>query len=476
MSNVRWLAIKILFTISAPLLVCGVVQAVTQPNILLVYVDDLGYGDLGSYGHPILQTPNIDALADEGLRFTSNYSPSALCSPSRAGLLTGRTPYRTGIKSWIPHDSGIYLRDEEITLAEVLKAAGYATAHIGKWHLNSDLGSDTEPQPTDQGFDYYYGHNAFQLPHNHNPTNIYRGKEALPVQLGYTADLYADEAIGWLESRNTSQPFFLYLSMAEPHTSFANPPEYNAMYSDFTHGEVVPIPNGLPEPPKEMLIARGPGEYYANISYMDAQVGRVFQWLRDNSLYDRTVIVFSSDNGPVTANWINWWEVNAYGDTGGFRGRKHFLYEGGIRVPAIIRYPGVVEAGTVTDTPVIGMDWFVTLATIGGGEIPDDRDIDGIDIAPIFSGEALPERSLFWALSAASDLEFAVRSGSWKLLLDKHGDPRELFNLAEDPLELFNLIEQEPARIRLLEEIFAAHRDSIENDRLRPDIDQGYER
>jgi arylsulfatase A-like enzyme len=178
----------------------------------------------------------------------------------------------------------------------------------------------------------------------------------------------------------------------------------------------------------------------------------------------------------VTANWINWWEVNAYGDTGGFRGRKHFLYEGGIRVPAIIRYPGVVEAGTVTDTPVIGMDWFVTLATIGGGEIPDDRDIDGIDIAPIFSGEALPERSLFWALSAASDLEFAIRSGSWKLLLDKNGDPRELFNLAEDPLELFNLVEQEPARIRLLEEIFVAHRDAIENDRLRPDIDQGYER
>ncbi len=451
-------------------------QAAEQPNILLVYVDDLGFGDLGSYGHPVIQTPNIDSLASDGLRFTSNYSPSALCSPSRAGILTGRTPYRTGIKSWIPHDSGVFLRDAEITLAEVLKNAGYSTAHIGKWHLNSDLGSDREPQPTDQGFDYYFGHNAFQLPHNHNPTNIFRGKKALPPQSGYTADLYADETINWLQSRDASKPFFVYLSMAEPHTSFANPPAYNEMYAEFTHGEVIPIPNGLAEPPKDKLIARGPGEYYANVSYMDAQVGRVFDWLRENDLYDNTVVVFSSDNGPVTENWINWWEVNAHGSSGGFRGRKHYLYEGGIRVPAIIRYPDVVAAGTTSDAAVIGMDWFVTLAILGGGKVPDDREIDGIDIAPLFAGENLPERSLFWALNAASDLEFAVRSGSWKLLLDQNEEPRELFNLAEDPLELFNLIEQQPERVRMLVHEFATHRDAIAKDRLRPNTDQDYEK
>ena len=165
-------------------LVGSVAQTSTRPNILLIYVDDLGFGDLGSYGHPVIQTPNIDSLANEGMKFTSNYSPSALCSPSRAGLLTGRTPYRTGIRSWIPQDSGVYLRDHEITLAEVLRDAGYATAHIGKWHLNSDLGSVSEPQPTDQGFEYYYGHNAFQLPHNRNPTNVFRNKKALSVQEG----------------------------------------------------------------------------------------------------------------------------------------------------------------------------------------------------------------------------------------------------------------------------------------------------
>jgi arylsulfatase A-like enzyme len=456
------------FLLSLLVLAACSARTADQPNILLIYVDDLGYGDLGSYGHPVLQTPNIDALAADGLSLTSNYSPSALCSPSRAGLLTGRTPYRTGIKSWIPEDSGVYLRAAEITLAEVLKTAGYDTAHIGKWHLNSDLASDTEPQPTEQGFDYYYGHNAFQLPHNHNPTNIYRGKTLLPMQEGYTADLYADEAITWLDNRSSDNPFFLYLSMAEPHTSFANPPEYNAMYAEFSRGDVVAIPNGLEVPPKQMLIPRGPGEYYANITYMDAQIGRVLDWLQDNGHYDDTVVVFSSDNGPVTSAWINWWEVNAYGDTGGFRGRKHFLYEGGIRVPAIIRYPDIVEPGSVSDAPVIGMDWFVTLAAIGGGQVPGDRDIDGIDIRPIFEGQALQSRPLFWALDSVSDLEYAIRIDDWKLLLDREGMPRQLFNLDEDPLEFFNLIETEGVVAQRLAAEAEAIMDSIQRDPLRP--------
>ena len=131
-----------------------------EPNILLITADDLGYGDLGGFGHPVIQTPNLDELAEDGLKFTNYYAPSALCSPSRAGLITGRHPYRTGIRSWIPHGSGVFLSRDEITLAETLRDAGYATSHIGKWHLNSDLGSDVEPQPLDQGFDYFYGHNA----------------------------------------------------------------------------------------------------------------------------------------------------------------------------------------------------------------------------------------------------------------------------------------------------------------------------
>lgn len=450
------------------LLCVAQVQAATQPNILLIYVDDLGYGDLGSYGHPVIKTPNIDALANGGLRLTNYYAPSALCSPSRAGLLTGRYPYRSGIKSWIPEGSDNYLHDEEITLAEILKSVGYATAHIGKWHLNSDLGSDTEPQPTDQGFDYFYGHNAFQIPTNHNPTNIFRNRVSLGMQNGYTADLYADESIEWIKNRDQDKPFFLYLSMAEPHTTFENPAEYNQMYSDFTEGTIVPIESGGPVPPKDRLVPRGPGEYYANITYMDSQLGRVLQALDDLGLEDDTVVVFASDNGPVTSAWLQWYETNAYGSTGGFRGRKHFLYEGGIKVPAIIRYPGVTRPGSSSDELVLGTDIFTTLVKIGGGEIPQDRPIDGIDIGPMLGGGSLPDRAVFWSLSSHGELEFAVRHGSWKLLFDRDHAPRELYDLAEDPLEFFNLLGENAAIVRQLSKFFTDMLTSIENDPLRP--------
>ncbi len=443
-------------------------QAATQPNILLIYVDDLGYGDLGSYGHPVIKTPNIDALANDGLRLTNYYAPSALCSPSRAGLLTGRYPYRSGIKSWIPEGSDIYLHDEEITLAEILKSVGYTTAHIGKWHLNSDLGSDTEPQPTDQGFDYFYGHNAFQIPTNHNPTNVFRNRVSLGMQKGYTADLYADESIEWIKQRDQDKPFFLYLSMAEPHTTFENPAEYNQMYADFTDGTIVPIESGGPVPPKDRLIPRGPGEYYANITYMDSQLGRVLQVLDVLGLEGETVVVFASDNGPVTSAWLQWYETNAYGSTGGFRGRKHFLYEGGIKVPAIIRYPGVTRPGSSSDELALGTDIFTTLVKIAGGEIPQDRPIDGIDIGPMLSGDSLPDRAVFWSLSSHGELEFAVRHGSWKLLFDRDHEPRELYDLAEDPLEFFNLLDENAAIVRQLSKVFADILTSIENDPVRP--------
>ncbi len=438
----------------------------SPPNILLIYVDDLGYGDLGSYGHPTIQTPNLDALAASGLRLTNYYAPSALCSPSRAALLTGRHPYRTGIESWIPADSGVYLRAEEITLAEVLKQAGYNTALIGKWHLNSDLGSATEPQPNDQGFDYFYGHNAFQIPTNRNPANLFRNRKALPPQQGFTAELYSSEALAWLE-RQGDAPFFLMLSMAEPHTTFENPAEYNALYAEYTRGPVVPIPSGEAVPPKDGLIPRGPGEYYANITYMDAQIGRVLAWLEAHpQVHDNTVVVFASDNGPVTAQWINWWEVNAYGDTGGLRGRKHYLYEGGIKVPGIIRYPGVTAAGAVSDALITGTDLFTTLVKTAGAGLPDDRAIDGEDITPVLKGRPQPPRKLLWALTG--ELEYAYRDGSWKLLLDTQRNPRELYNLAEDPLELFNEI---GARSELASELTAAFNqalDAIMADPLRP--------
>ena len=447
-----------------------------QPNVLLIYVDDLGYGDLGSYGHTQLRTPELDRLASEGVRLTNYYAPSALCSPSRAGLLTGRHPYRTGIDSWIPANSNRFLASAEITLAELLKSAGYQTALVGKWHLNSNLSDATEPQPQDQGFDYAYGHNAFQLPTNKNPTNLFRNGAALPPQTGYTADLYADDAIRWiklhkaqqLESpQSDAQPFFLMLSMAEPHTSIENPPNWNKRYAAFTNGPIKPIASGLASPPKGDLIPRGPGEYYANVSYMDHQIGRVLQALDKAGLDQSTLVVFASDNGPVTSQWINWWEVNAYGSTGGLRGRKHMLYEGGIKVPAIVRYPNHITPGTQSNELIVGMDLFTTIATVAGIDIPSDRTIDGQNVWRALVGEALPPRNLLWALEDQPAPPFAWREAEWKLLLTADHAVAGLYDLSSDPLELFDLAQSHQPRAQEMHKRFLVALAELKSDPLR---------
>jgi arylsulfatase A-like enzyme len=220
------------------------------------------------------------------------------------------------------------------------------------------------------------------------------------------------------------------------------------MYAQYTNGPIVPIPSGGPEIPVDLLVARGPGEYYANITYMDAQLGRLLQWLDREGLADNTIVVFTSDNGPVTSDWINWWETNAYGSTGGYRGRKHYLYEGGIRVPAIIRYPAMIEAASTSDELVLGTDLFVTLARLADATVPDDRPIDGIDVREALTGGKLPQRTVFWALDSVSDLEFVIRRGDWKLFIDREGNPQALYDLATDPLEFFDRSAREPDIVR----------------------------
>ncbi|MEO1594535.1 MAG: sulfatase-like hydrolase/transferase [Pseudomonadota bacterium] len=460
---------RLRLTLGALLACIASTPVAAPPSILIIYVDDLGYGDLASFGHPVIETPHLDALAADGVTLTNYYAPSPLCSPSRAALLTGRHPYRTGIRSWIPGGSGIFLRDSEITLAELLREVGYATALVGKWHLNSDLGSDDQPQPTDQGFDYFYGHNAYQIPTSRNPVNLFRGREPVGEQAGYIAALYVDDAVRWLDARDPKQPFLLMLSMAEPHTTFENPPEFNARYAEYTDGDIVPIPSGGKEPPMTLLEPRGPGEYYANVTYMDHQIGRLLAAMRERDIYNDTVIVFASDNGPVTEDWRTWWEVNAHGSTGGLRGRKHRVYEGGIRVPAIARVPGLTDAGSQSDALIVGTDLFTTLARIAGASVPDDRDIDGIDVSAALSGDRLEDRTLVWALEAADGPDFAIRRGRWKLLLDEAQQPVALHDLETDPLELRDVSEANPARVTELVQALRARMQAIEADPLRPD-------
>lgn len=424
---------------------------------------------MASYGHPVIESPNLDRLAATGVRFTEYYASSALCSPSRAALLTGRHPYRTGIRSWIPENSGIYLRDHEITLAELLQDNGYQTALIGKWHLNSDLSASDEPQPNDQGFDYFYGHNAFQTPTNRDPDNLFRGREKLPVQSGYTADLYARESVDWLRDREMDRPFFLMLSMAEPHTPIENPPEVNALYATHTQGEIIPIPSGLNEPPKTLLTPRGPGEYFANITHMDQGVGAVLDYLDSADLRSSTLIVFVSDNGPVTDDWINWYEVNAYGSTTGLRGRKHFLYEGGIKVPAFISQPGKIPQNITSDFVFSGTDWLATLGALLEFKLPQDRPIDSVDVSEFMFGRVPDEiRTIHWALPTPNRYDYVIRRGSSKLLLDADHQPAALFDLSEDPLEMFNLISTRPAAVEALKKSHRQYFEAVMADPLRP--------
>ena len=473
MANYRSFRLRAVF-LAVPFAVSGLAAAQTAPqpvanppNVLVIYADDLGYGDLGSYGHHTLRTPTLDRLAQDGMRLTSYYAPSPLCSPSRASLLTGRTHYRTGIESWIPSDTDVQLGSREITIATLLKEKGYQTFMAGKWHLNGGLDRQDHTQPDDHGFDRWLALHAWPIPHNQNPVNFYRNGEPLGPMQGFTAQIVVDEAMEWLGRRDTEAPFFMYLPLIEPHSAIANPGWVNQIYSELTSGEPDPIPNALEIP--DNLAARGPGEYYANITYMDYQIGRLLRHLDRLGLRDETFLFFASDNGPVTTDWRHWWEVNLYGSTGGFRGRKADLYEGGIRVPAIIRWPGHVTPGSESDAPLIGYDLLPTLASVAGLSVPDDRPIDGEDFSPVLEGRPfVRDRPLYWEFDDFNGFHFALRDGNWKLLADKTLEDVRLYDFADNRFEVVDVAPQKPDVVSELLVKLKSIRDSVARDPLSP--------
>ncbi|MBT5725933.1 MAG: sulfatase-like hydrolase/transferase [Gammaproteobacteria bacterium] len=443
-----------------------------SPNILIIYVDDLGYGDTAVYGHPIVETPNIDRLAKEGVRFTQFYAPSALCSPSRAGLLTGRTPYRTGVKSWIPDNSDVALARDEFTIAQLVEPLGYRTAVIGKWHLNGGLHLEDMPQPRDFGFDYQYGLAAWVKNEKAAkaksgklyPDNMYRNNEPVGQTNKFSAELITDEAIDWLSSVH-DEPFFLLLTYSEVHTPVASPEKYLDQYDQFltaeSRGEPLRYYMDWADRP-----SRGKGEYYANISYMDAQMGRVLELLRQSGRLDDTLVIFSSDNGPVTSDPQEAWELNMAGETGGFRGRKRYLFEGGLRVPGIFRWPDRLASGVSVDTPVTALDILPTIADYLELVLPEGRAIDGQSIAGLLDEDETTslERSsiLYWSIPTPDGMEYAVRQGPWKMILDPKGLPQYLFNLSSDRYEVNNLLQDEADRAKQLKEKFDIYRASVE--------------
>lgn len=457
-----------------------------SPNLIIFYVDDLGYGDLSSYGHPIVETPNIDQLATDGIRYTQFYAPAPLCSPSRAAMLTGRTPYRTGIRSWIPDGQNVHIGENEITIAHLLQQAGYQTAVMGKLHLNGGPQMADHPQAEDLGFDYSFvihggwAKNAAAEAAAPNgqlrrgkiyPDNYWRNGEPVGETTKFSAELVSDEVIDWLAKLDKERPFFLYIPYSEVHTPVASPARHLQRYIKYTSDSARENPDVFHWDYKN-LPYRGSGEYYANISFMDEQLGRVLAQLESMGKENETIIIFSSDNGPVTRESRKPWELGMAGETGGLRGRKDNLFEGGIRVPAIIRYPGVIDAGLVSDVPVHGVDLLPTVAELLKLAVPDDRVLDGQSIAPTFDGQSLERRKpLIWTIDMPGQddpvNEWAIREGDWKLILDRDEQPRYLFNLAEDPYEMYNLLASETARREALLSSFRALRSDIETDQIK---------
>jgi len=421
----------------------------SPPNIMLVLADDLGYGDLACYGNSIVKTPHLDRFARQGLRFTHCYSAGANCSPSRAGLMTGRTPYRVGIHNQIPFLSPMHLRSSEKTIAALLRDFGYDTCHVGKWHLNGMFNLPGQPRPADHGFRHSFGTQNNCLPNHRNPYNFVRNDIPVGPLEGYAAQLVVDEAERWLRTdRDPTKPFFLYVAFHEPHEPIRSAPEFETLY-DF------------PDDPSRTA-------YFANISQMDHAFGRLAALLEELNVAEETLVWFTSDNGPARTKWHN------AGSTAGLRDYKGSVAEGGIRVPGLVRWPGRVAAGAVSDVPVCGVDFLPTACAAAGVAPPHDRTLDGTSLLPLFGGQAFHRRRpLYWQFNDASgDHALALRDGDWKIVARLSlAKPRqrasitaegnhvlqeaepvgfEIYNLAADPAEQRDLTAAEPARAATL--------------------------
>jgi arylsulfatase A-like enzyme len=450
----------------------------SQPNIIYIYADDLGYNEVGAYGQEKIRTPNLDRLAAAGMRFTQHYSGSAVCAPSRSVLLTGKHSGHAYIRNnkelggWGPDEpEGQWpLAAEEVTLAEILQEHGYATGAMGKWGLG---GPDDHGQPNLQGFDHYYGYLCQRVAHNYYPTHLWRngdkdmlaGNEYFDAHqridepfaeradydrfkgTTYAPDLIADEALAFIRD-NADRPFFLYYPTIVPHVAIQVPEDSLAEYAGAF--DDTPYLGGSYLPHPEPRAA-----YAAMITRMDRNVGRVLDLIAELGIEDNTLVVFSSDNGPT---WVGGSDLEFFDGNGVLRGRKQQLYEGGIRVPMLARWPGRIEPGTVTDHLSAQWDVLATIADIVGAEVPQDT--DGISFAPTLFGDGEQEQHdvMYWELGRQQ----AVRLGDWKLYRRANADGDivdvELYNLAEDIGEANNLADARAEVVAELVEVAARAR------------------
>lgn len=408
-----------------------------QPNVVLILADDQGSVDAGCYGSSDLHTPNLDRLANRGVRFTQFYSAAPVCSPSRAGLLTGRWPARAGVPDNCASQRGGKgaLPTEEVTLAEMFRTAGYATAHVGKWHI----GYTPETSPGAQGFDHSFGHMGgcidnfshffyWSGPNVHdlwrNGTEVFHPGEFFP-------DLMLREARQFME-RHRDRPFFMYYALNTPHYPYQGDPKW------LEHFKHLPYPRNL---------------YAAFLAAQDERLGGLLDHIDALGLRERTIVVYQSDNGHSTEERAHF----GGGSAGPYRGAKFSLFEGGIRLPAIISWPGTLPQGGVRPQVAHACDWFPTLAELAGVKVPAVH-LDGRSLGPVIRDAEAPsphrDHPLHWQVGAGPNAAWAVREGDWKLIGNtrdtSRGDTQAphvsmfLVNLNQDPAEQTNRASEHP--------------------------------
>ena len=412
------------------------------PNILLIQADDLGYGDLSVYGQTKFQTPALDKLAREGTRFTQYYSGSTVCAPSRAALLTGK---HTG-HAWIRGNGGlpegdVPLRAEEVTIGEVLRTRGYRTAVIGKWGQGQP---GTPGMPDKQGFDYAFGFLDQRHAHRQFTDHFYRNGEKVPVDLerDYAGDMFTKEAAAFIEKED-SRPFFLYLNYTVPHAELRAPEDSMALYRDkfpekpFVNAKADAVQSGSRPDTPSLGYRSQPtphAAFAAMITRMDRDIGRLVDLLAARGLDRRTLILFTSDNGPHQEGGA---DPAFFNSSGGLRGIKRDMYEGGIRVPMIARWTGTVPAGRVSDHPWAHWDLLPTFAELAGATAPDG--LDGMSMVRALRGQSQPTHPFFYWEFHERGFQQAVRMGRWKAVRLKPGEPLELYDLEADRSEAKNV-------------------------------------
>lgn len=404
-----------------------------KPNVIFILADDLGWGDLGAYGNQKIHTPNLDRLAQEGTLFTNFYANAPVCAPSRTAFFTGRYPEASGAYSNKDDSNGIDVPTTLPNLATVFKSAGYRTFHTGKWHLSP------KKTPDQYGFDEY----------KMRETGSWGKKQKDPYFRAHSTRYFVEDVVDFIE-KVPGKPFYAQLWAILPHDILFPTEEQMARYEAYDMRKKFKIP-GFPFTSAEQI-------YYASVTTLDDHLGRLFHYLDSTGLSKNTIVVFASDNGPGIMEALPVGH-SAAGSSGPFRGRKNSIYEGGIRMPLIVKWPGHAPEGSINDTTVIaGMDFLPTLASIIGSKVPEK--LDGLDLSAAWEGNrVLRPEPVFWRwrfhmppqLYHRSPI-LAMRDGNWKLMMNPDGSRKELYNLSEDPTELDNLSKEDPKRTAEMQE------------------------